>query len=319
VRQCFENTESFNFFFLGQCACLPARKPASASCAHLFLQRGREGQPFFCSSSSQAPGMQRLLLAACAAAPVLGGTFTSNTISLYSPNNGYSGSNECATGADTVDLDTCTQLPNLQVYSILTCSPGASSYTLSFCTSSDCTTCASVQGNDNGQCNALPSPSQGYGYEVNCGVLSPLSIALIVVAALILLCLLCSWCCNQECCCGRSRGAREEVVLAEALLSASRSESRSELAASQLRVASAQARVDAQALKLKIARLEAELLAARLTQARRAPSPPQAQARRAPSPPQALRGGAAAAGAAEEAPPDGRQQVSLQWTHPRIQ
>jgi hypothetical protein len=109
-------------------------------------------------------------------------------------------------------------------------------------------------------------------FTVDCS-LTPLSIALIVVAVLALAGLVtycfagCIMDALRVC---YERGAALEA--AEALLASSEANAK----ASQLRLATAQARVEAHALKTSIARLEADLLAARLEQARRAPGSLQA-------------------------------------------
>ena len=153
---------------------------------------------------------------------------------------------------------------------------------------------------------ALPFGEQG-SVKVNCGVLTPLSIALIVIAALILLSCVC--CCFCSCMCDTLRGCYERGAAleeAESLLAASN------VKASQLRLASALARVDAQALKNDVARLEAELLATRVAQAR---------ARGTPRFLVAPLGAAAAEGATAlegEEPVDATSHRPLpQWKHPR--
>ena len=209
-------------------------------------------------------------------------------------------------------LDSCTQVPFLPVAVslALSCS-STSSYTLSVCPpTGDCSSsCVSVQGSDGGDCQSLSAPflppQLQASVTVDCS-LTPLSIALIVVAVLALAGLV-TYCfvgCIKDAlrvC--YERGAALEA--AEALLASSDAHAK----ASQLRLANAQARVDAHALKTSIARLEADLLSARLEQARRAPGSLQAP-----------RGGAAAE--AEEGAvyyEDIDRRPQSQWTHPRGQ
>ena len=246
--------------------------------------------------------MRPLLLVASAALAAHAGTFQNSAVTYYS-------SKDCSSNGATIELDSCSQLPNLPFSLSLSCS-STSIYTLSVCPSAnDCSSslCVSVQG-DGGDCQSLSVASflpALASVTVDCS-LTPLSIALIVVAVLALAGLV-TYCfvgCIKDAlrvC--YERGAALEA--AEALLASSDAHAK----ASQLRLATAQARVDAHALKTSIARLEADLLSARLEQARRAPGSLQAP-----------RGGAAAE--AEEGATyyeDFDRRPQSQWTHPRGQ
>ena len=247
--------------------------------------------------------MQRvLLLSAWAATVALAGTFTTSAVTFYS-------SESCSGGSNSINnLDSCKQLPNHNgAYASLTCS-SSTRYTLRVCPSETCSSsfCVSVEGDTN--CIGVPSlfGEQLGSVKVDCGVLTPLSIGLIATAAVILLACVCL--CFCSCMCDTLRGCYERGAAleeAESLLAASNAK------ASQLRLASALARVDAQALKNDVARLEAELLATRVAQAR---------ARGTPRFLVAPMGAAAAEGAAVEGeePVDATSHRPLpQWKNPR--
>jgi hypothetical protein len=232
-------------------------------------------------------------------ATALAGVFTTSSVSLYKGSS-------CSGTPATQVLDSCTRLSSdLSVYGILTCASSNSDYTLKACLSSDCSSSCTGATGRNGDCTSLPLNAGSVN--VTCGVLTPLSIGLIVVASLILLCCIAYlldrliWCCIDATIGACLRCCRQrQVEEAQALLAASSARAR------ELRIANVMARADAYAIKrdieklegeLKYARLEAELREARLAQARG--------------------GAAAAAGAEEDGAYGALPNQPMHWEHPR--
>ena len=246
--------------------------------------------------------MRLLLLATCTAA-ALAGVFTTSSVSLYQ-------GSDCSGASASQVLDTCTRLSNdLPVYGILTCASSNSDFTLKACLSSDCSSACSGATGKNDVCTSLPLDAGSV--RVTCGVLTPLSIGLIVVAALVLLCCIAYlldrliWCCIDATIGACLRCCRQrELQEAEALLAASSARAR------ELRVANVMARADAYAIKRDIEKLEGELKYARLEAELR-------EARQALDRPAPRAGAAAAAGAAEDGAYGALPNQPLHWVHPR--